>query len=59
MSGLKKGGFTVIELKQIRRARNNLKRVAELNNIGLLSSEALDLAQGLDEVLGKKIMGEK
>jgi len=59
MSGLKKGGFTVTELKQIRRARNNLKRVAELNNIGLLSSEALDLAKGLDEVLGKKDMGEK
>jgi transposase len=51
-------GFTLIELKQIRRARNNLKRVAELNNIGLISTEALELANGLEEVLqGKKIRG--
>ena len=52
--------FTLIELKEIRRARNNLRRVAELNNIGLLNSEALALAQGLDDVLtGKKTVSSK
>lgn len=54
------GTFSVIDLKQIRRARNNLRRVASLNNIGLLNDEALALAEGLDAVLqGKKITGLK
>jgi transposase len=52
--------FTVTEMKDLRRARNNLRRVAELNNIGLLSSEVLSLAEGLDAVLtGKKSVGLK
>lgn len=50
--------FTMTQLKEIRRARNNLLRVSELNNIGLLNSDALMLAKGLDDVLqGKKIGG--
>lgn len=52
------GGFTVLEMKALRRARNNLKRVAELNSIGLLGEDALKLAEGLDDVLqGKKNKG--
>jgi len=50
-------GFNTVELKEIRRARNLLQRVGRLKNLGLLGEDALNLAKGLDQALGKNFEG--
>jgi len=48
--------FTIADRKLIRRARNVLNRVREMDELGLLGSRAETLAAGLDQILqGKKI----
>lgn len=48
--------FTVADRKLIRRARNTLNRVKEMDKLGLLGSRAETLATGLDQLLqGKKV----
>jgi len=46
--------FTITDRKLIRRARNSLKRVNEVNNIGLLGEHSIKLAEQLDNVLQRK-----
>jgi len=50
-------GFNILELKDIRRARNLLRRVGNLKHLGLLGEDALILAEGLDQAIGKKYGG--
>ena len=50
-------GFNVLELKDIRRTRNLLRRVGNLKHLGLLGEDALSLAEGLDQAIGKKCGG--
>jgi transposase len=48
--------FTVASRKLIRRARNVLNRVKEMEEVGVLGDRAEDLAAGLDQLLqGKKM----
>jgi len=48
--------FTVADRKLIRRARNILNRVREMDELGLLGTRAETLAAGLDQILqGKKV----
>ena len=46
--------FTIADRKLIRRARNSLKRVDEVANIGLLGEHSIKLAEQLDCVLQRK-----
>ncbi|QEE16824.1 hypothetical protein DSAG12_02654 [Promethearchaeum syntrophicum] len=50
-------GFNVLELKDLRRTRNLLRRVGYLKNLGLLGKDVLILAEELDKAIGKKIGG--
>lgn len=50
-------GLNVLEVKDIRRARNLLRRVGKFKNLGILSEDALMLAEGLDQAIGKKSEG--
>ncbi|MHA1845010.1 MAG: hypothetical protein ACTSWE_12185, partial [Promethearchaeota archaeon] len=43
--------FTVCARKTSRRARNNLRRVQDIHEIGILGAHAEQLAQELDKVL--------
>lgn len=50
------GTFSITDKKTIRRVRNLLNRVGNIDNIGLLGEYAVNLANGLDLALqGKKI----
>jgi len=46
--------FTISDRKLIRRARNSLKRVNEVANIGLLGEHSLKLAEQLESILQRK-----
>jgi hypothetical protein len=46
--------FTISDRKLIRRARNSLKRVNEVANIGLLGEHSLKLAEQLENILQRK-----
>ncbi len=50
-------GFNVLELKDIRRTRNLLRRVGNLKHLGLMGEDALKLADELDQAIGKKCGG--
>jgi hypothetical protein len=53
---LNKGdNFTISNRKIIRRARNSLRRVNEIDNIGSLGEYAKDLAEQLEIILKKKV----
>lgn len=53
-SSCSKYDFAISDRKLIRRARNSLKRVNEVQNIGLLGEHSIKLAEQLDSVLQRK-----
>ena len=50
--------FTISDRKLLRRARNSLRRVNELNNIGMLGEYAVTLADQLEDLLQRKKLSD-